>query len=495
MDNFLERLGDLNPQLLREIKGKLTKRNIILVICLSAIVQIFMASWGYDYYYFMNSLGIFALLIVGTYNIVADIIKEEKNGTLDFIRLAPRSASNIIIGKILGVPILLYFFIASVLPLHFITSIKTGIPLLSLIVWYLIIFISCIFFYSAAMLFFGLVQFGIKDNNSNSKAFLASSVVVLFSSIGYLNSYSYTGNAFSWLILFYPNNLFSSLGIYSDSLSFYGISLSGKPAIGIAFILFNYGLWIYWIWQGLKRRFRNPNSTLFSKKQSYFISASFIFMAVGFSVTTDSKYELSINFAILQIVLLLLFFGLTAALNQDRQTLQDWSRYRHQNTERCSLIEDLIWGEKSPATVAIAINLLITVGYSLISILLSPLEEYKISTFVGFLLMILVVVRIAINWQLNLFKSKNQQKTIIALSKNVGFWFFFGILFYMIFGGGGNWLTLSLILPIAAIANLNAFTISLSILINLIAIGLGTLQLTEELQKAGESETKRLFSS
>ncbi|MGF1488065.1 MAG: hypothetical protein ACFBSE_13335 [Prochloraceae cyanobacterium] len=190
-----------------------------------------------------------------------------------------------------------------------------------------------------------------------------------------------------------------------------------------------------------------------------------------------------------------MFFGLTAALNQDRQTLQDWSRYRHQNTERCSLIEDLIWGEKSPATVAIAINLLIIFSYSLIWILLSALEEYKLSICVGFLLMILVLIRIAINWQLNLFKINNKQKKLISLSKNVGFWFFFGILFYMIFGVEGNWLTLSLILPVAAIVNLNAFTISLSILINLIAIAVGTLQLTEELQKAGESETKRLFSS
>lgn len=39
MNKLLDRLGDLNPQLLREIKGKLKGRNIAIAISLSAIFQ------------------------------------------------------------------------------------------------------------------------------------------------------------------------------------------------------------------------------------------------------------------------------------------------------------------------------------------------------------------------------------------------------------------------------------------------------------------------
>ncbi|NEN93889.1 MAG: hypothetical protein F6K48_35430 [Okeania sp. SIO3H1] len=59
-----------------------------------------------------------------------------------------------------------------------------------------------------------------------------------------------------------------------------------------------------------------------------------------------------------------------ASLSPQRQSVQDWARYRHQqinNDETAivkglaiSLKQDLIWGEKSPAFVAIGINLVIT---------------------------------------------------------------------------------------------------------------------------------------
>jgi len=64
---------------------------------------------------------------------------------------------------------------------------------------------------------------------------------------------------------------------------------------------------------------------------------------------------------------LLMFLALIAALTSDRQSLYDWARYRKQMVpssqklwRRYPLL-DLIWSEKSPAVVAIAINFLSSV--------------------------------------------------------------------------------------------------------------------------------------
>lgn len=47
----------------------------------------------------------------------------------------------------------------------------------------------------------------------------------------------------------------------------------------------------------------------------------------------------------------------------ERQNCLDWARYRHQQPrENRGLIGDLLWGEKSPAVVAIALQVLIVTG-------------------------------------------------------------------------------------------------------------------------------------
>ena len=125
-DKFL----NLNPQLFREIKGKLRTRNIVIVAAISAIVQFtisiaflgelptydpegilgtqrsrFCLGDGYrhslictkdmlgnwvinwqllwlDLFMALSILAIFALLVVGTYMLIADTVKEEARGTL-----------------------------------------------------------------------------------------------------------------------------------------------------------------------------------------------------------------------------------------------------------------------------------------------------------------------------------------------------------------------------------------------------------------------------
>lgn len=159
--NWLERLGDWNPQLMRELKGRLKPRNLLIAGAISIIGQflLFLLAqaqlpigteedhryctgnavnhispycvrdafdnvvinwqvWWLELFVWLSLIGIFALIVVGTYLLISDLAHEERRGTLNFIRLSPQSPENILVGKLLGVPILLYLVAVLAVPLH-----------------------------------------------------------------------------------------------------------------------------------------------------------------------------------------------------------------------------------------------------------------------------------------------------------------------------------------------------------------------------------------
>ena len=81
-----------------------------------------------DLFIILSIIGTISLLVVGTYLLIADLIREESRGTLNFIRQTPQSAHNILLGKVLGVPVLLYIFILLLFPLHLMAGFKAQIP-------------------------------------------------------------------------------------------------------------------------------------------------------------------------------------------------------------------------------------------------------------------------------------------------------------------------------------------------------------------------------
>lgn len=180
--DWLDTLGDRNPQLIRELKGRLKPLNIILAVSISVLSQflllkIFLArlpkrtrsnsiplgvdpkylnthhyctgehiyndaesghqpeyircvydglgnvivdwqKWSWDLFIVLGIIGILSLLVAGTYLLINDLNQEKRKGTLIFICSSPRSHLNIAWGKILGVPILLYLAMLLAVPLH-----------------------------------------------------------------------------------------------------------------------------------------------------------------------------------------------------------------------------------------------------------------------------------------------------------------------------------------------------------------------------------------
>lgn len=571
----LDRLGDWNPQLFRELKGRLTQKNMAIVAAIAIISQCFLllifggnvptkidpltpthsqfnryctASpppdlypnshysnpycitdllghwvinwqlWWLDIFNTLSVIGIFVLLVAGTYLLINDLSKEESRGTLDFIRLSPQSANKVLLGKIWGVPCLVYFLGFLTVPLHLIAGFQAHIPISLIFAFYGMLLASCAFFFNLALLF-GLMNSGL----GGFQPFLGSGAVLFFlfvmTGITFSSGNLIFSNPFDWVIIFYPGTILSYLAqstfLPTETIDFdyeniqnllwYGQALWHNAWLGISFSLLNYGLWTYWISQSLQRRFHNPTATWLSKSNSYWLSGTFILVVSGFVFqiipNPHFKYDIFENFAILQMFILAFVLLLIAALSPHRQTLQDWARYRHHNEHnRHSIIQDLLLGERSPSTVAIAVNLGIIFLYLIPAIVIAPLGNTRFWLLLGLFLGLNMVLMAGLFVQRILLLKTSKRKLLAALvvssfiilppiclgilglapNKVVAPWFF-------------TFFPLTILEYGAKIATV--FTVVFSILGQYLIITLAGLELKKQLEKVGESQIKTLLKS
>ncbi len=425
MQNFLERLGDWNPQLLREIRGRLKIHNVLLAISTSLLTQLVLCIFfavklppnrittasnyslyctgtknttdyrclhdGLSRYYLINwelfwqdifawlsIIVIAALLIVGTYLLTSDLATEQKRQTLNFIRFSPQSPKNVLWGKLLGVPILLYIAVAIAVPLHFWSGLEAKIPFLSILSFYALVLAACVFYYSGALLF-GLVGSWL----GSFQAWLASGIVLGFliitrlwfanvptdSPIAYIKGL----NPFYLIPHLDKSSFFTSIDLW-DKFSWFKFSLGDNFVTVVIFLVFNYIVLACFVWHALLRCFHNPNSTMLSKQQSYWLTTYFAICTLGLAnwkdiVAVASPYYhwsgLRDSITYILFLNLWLFLFLIAALVPHRQLLQDWIRYKKSFIDNScwkhSSVRDFILGEKSPALVASALNAVILI--------------------------------------------------------------------------------------------------------------------------------------
>ena len=549
-----DKFFNLNPQLFREIKGKFKTRNVVIAAAVSVIAQFFtvicflaelpqpdpdkllkvqygryalgngtsssayaqdmLGNWiinwqllWLDIFITLSVISIFALIVIGTYMLVADTVKEEERGTLNFIRLSPQSATTVLLGKILGVPILLYAAILLLFPLHLVSGLGAHIPLVMILGFYGVTIASCAFCYSLAILW-SLAS----TSFSGLKPWLASGAIgfILFilTAATFNNDRLITNATWDWLLLFNPLLVLSYLientslplnkidFVPADNLAellFYGQALWTEASVGIAFILLNFTVWTYWCWSVLKRRFHNPTNTLISKTQSYWLTGWFVIFSLGFTLQDNNSYSAEDNFIFLQMCLCMLGLVLIAALSPHRQALYDWSRYRHQTNKDGNILwKELIFGENSPSGIAILINMAIALIYITPSIFLI-LNTSDRHIFWGFLLSGLTIVIYGLVAQMfltlktrkrSIWSAVSVTSLIIVLPLCLGFadidpndralpWLFS-------------------FLPTVATEYATLSTVMLAILGQTIIISALGFQMTNQLKQAGKSETKML---
>ncbi|WYL94762.1 MAG: ABC transporter permease subunit [Gloeotrichia echinulata IR180] len=471
--------------------------------------QINMSLWWRDHWeYIFLSLTvffIFTLLVAGTYLLINDLAKEENRGTLNFIRLSPQPEASILTGKLLGVPIVIYLVILVALPLHFWAGISAKIASSYILSFYAVLAASCIFFYSAALLF-GLVSRWF----SGFQPWLGSGAVLIFLFVTMLmasNSRISLNDPISSLRLFSPLDVtkylfpkfFGYQGSPLQNLEFFSWPVGENVAVIIGLHLFNYGLWTYWIWQGMKRCFRNPNATILNKRQSYLFVACFQVMFLGFPIQNLNREAIFNNLFFLSFFNSLLILSLIAILSPHRQTIQDWARYKHQNNRHNSLWQDLISGEKSPALVAIAINLVITTT-PLIVWTIAP-DELKITSFAQ----IQVILAMALFISLMMIYATIAQLMLLMKNSKRAFWaigtvaaaMFLPALILQLLGiypskHATVWLFSTF--PWEAIQYSATTTIFMALLADFTVLALLNFQLTRQIKLAGESATKALLA-
>ncbi len=440
----LDRLGNWNPQLYREMKGRLSQSRIRLILLASALCQavilffigagipvldpemeeqydryclgplpdseyangLFLCTqdlsgqlainwrlWWLDCFTFLSMASIVILLVAGVYLLIADSQKECQQGTLNFVRLSPQSETNFIWGKILGVPSLLYGFLLTLLPLHLIAAMGAGISLTMLVGYYAVVAVGAVFFFHIAL------WIGLSGNSKNysisQSAAIAGllAVVLMIFTFTTLRDTDWEPFFLSWFTFLYPGKALvylaqstflptSTVGYLGpnelDHLRWYGGNLFKFAPLGMAFMAFNYGVGIYWSHQVLRRRFRRPLSTAWSKRQSVGVTLSLVAIANGFLFQDYEVHDyqdfLLLNLGSWQLTLCLFFLGLTLALSPQLGYLRDWSRYRHESPR-----EHRTWGwqalitENSPAQWVIAFNLLLTGLLTLPMVLLVPI--------------------------------------------------------------------------------------------------------------------------
>lgn len=506
--------SEWNPQLVRELKGRLNSKTVGSVLFLSGIIQCLIVgiasrktclyksdySSGYcpdnqvviEWQFMFNNLSFIIPLILwvgGVYLLSSDLVKEQRRGTLNFLRLSPRTSQNILIGKLLGVPVLLYLGLGLAIPLHLICAIAAGIPLGWVLGFYAVVLALGAFLYLGTLLnalFVAEVQYQSIISSALAGWLGYSLVSFILYYLSWKNS-DFNEFAFKW---------------------FFSEDFGKNYNLAFAWLCFSFIGGIYWIWQGLNRYFKNPNGTLLSKAQSYGLTASFQIWILGMFYPWISpsaiEEELMPLMSIMSVLTLFMFLLIIPAISTWRPNLLDWARYAHENRRkrvhhRHSKWQDWMWGEKSPSVVAIAINFGIVAVIWIPWILLwhGSFEE-TLKAGLGLVMTLnLIWIYSAIAQSLSLIKSPkpvllSMGMVIVALTLPLlVFVLFFKTVsvhttLWMLFVFGSPWF---------ALPEASTMAILVSLLGQFVAITALMLTLNYQIHQAGVSHSKLLFAS
>ncbi|NER27568.1 MAG: ABC transporter permease [Symploca sp. SIO1C4] len=551
--NLIESIGDFNPQLLREFKGRLKLPNVLITVVVSLVWQFWqfeslylrlsvkicgtnstyykadqcleesagnwIIKWSHlwkELFVSLSMMSILILLVGGTFLLISDLCQEERRGTLNFIRLSPQSEKSIILGKMLGVPVLLYLLVIVALPFHWWAALAAGIPVGKILFVYTIIVASCMLFYPAALLC-SLIVAGRSRLMSWLgwlMPWLGSSVVLAFLFVMIEPPWVCIDYPLAWLRLFSPFDpiiylfqdnyyeYYDNCHWFGSGWQWYYLPVGASDLSFVGFVVLNYGLLSYWIGQGLKRCFRNPNATIVSKQQSYLLVACLEILILGCFGQEEPQYPFH-NWASNQLHYLAFFnavllFGLIAILSPSRQILQDWERSRREQFPNSRgfpnsiLVQDLVLGHNSPAVLAMAINIAIAIIPLVIWSLFGPFDyQHKIQALLNVALFVSLMMISATTAQLMLML-KTQKRALWATGTVVAAVLLTQVILAMLgFQFDYNPLLGPFsIFPSANIEHTAMTTVFMAILGKWIVLALLNLQLTRQLRRAGESASQ-----
>jgi hypothetical protein len=357
---LIDRLGNWNPQLLRELRGRLKPHTVIAAVSFSVIFQIILLliaspnsrpvpeSCWLDLWQIITWMLPYVTFTLGSYWIVNDIGQEQKRGTLNFIRLSPCPAWQILLGKMLGVPVLLYIFLGLMVPLHCLAGLQAGVSLPLIASVYLMLPLGCAICYSVVMLC-GLVSETQRTGNPpQATAFGVGAIACCAIAPLYMS----WNTAITWRPLLANSEIF---GYPHPVVSWFLLPINNIGVVSHTFSLVVLGTTAFLLWRILLRNFNKPRSTAIGKRQSYAILAGIEVLALGFFLPTSVVDEQNATLAAISMYVLtvMLLLVLMLAICPQRQALLEWVRYDSPGWQ------SLIWSDRSPLLVAVIIHLIV----------------------------------------------------------------------------------------------------------------------------------------
>ncbi|MGD1857888.1 MAG: hypothetical protein ACFB2W_26930 [Leptolyngbyaceae cyanobacterium] len=353
--DWINHIGNWNPQFLRECRGHLKPRSVIAAVGTSVLLQVLLILSQTSVY---NDIRISArnifqiltwtlpyfLLVVGGYYLVNDLAQEEKRGTLNFIRLSPRPAKEILLGKLLGVPILPYLIVLSAVPLHIWATWQAQVSILFLVSYYGLLIATAILCFSLALLT-GITHQLRPKQTPASIAFAALGLFLFAPGLMFWNTN---------LIWHHFENADRAFYLNSSpiSISWLYINLTNNSLINHGFVLLNLAIMTGFVWKMLERLFYQPRATLLSKRLSYSLTAYLNVLSWGF-FQNNQGWDSITAFALLYGANFALMLLLISTLTPQRQQLFDWLSSHQSN------VTTRLWNDKSPAVTAVGVNILI----------------------------------------------------------------------------------------------------------------------------------------
>jgi len=289
--------------------------------------------------------------------------------------------------------------------------------------------------------------------------------------------------------------------------------LSDEPWQLILWTLITIGTSAYWVWQATNRMFRNPHGTLLSKQQSYWLVGGVQIWLLGLFWSLPRQFltnQGALFWCLFGISLFSLFvlLAVSFAISPQRQALLDWARYGQFQRDHITVnnmpvsLQDWLWSEKSPSSIAIALNLAITAIVWFPWLLLFPTGvDDKVKAIAGLLLCANLIGFYALLIQLMLIIRR--KKPLIWAGSTLSLTIFVPLFILSViqaeFTSGvqlpGLWLVSVFGVPWMILEQTSAFTVLFSVL-GQWAIMAGLIwQLTRQLKRIGESASKPLFAN
>ncbi len=348
--------------------------------------------WYQDIFITLSGVMSVSLMGLGVFLLTNNLVDEKRRGTLNFLRMSPRSAWTILAGKLVGVPICLYLAIAAMLPFQTYAALSAGIHGVHLLGFNVAILSQTLILYAVGLLL-GLA----------TRAFVLLSLVPWLVTVG--------GLAFQWLVSMTslaiwdghtPTTvlnwavLFSPVGSAGYFIDFNHLA-QAPSGLNLAFGIFRINFaeytmltvlhacgWGVVLGHALQRRFEHPNQSLLARRYSYLLTGVFMGLVLGWSDPNIESYHLLPLLAVIALFGMFYSFVLVVSLTCDRQTLQDWARFRtarlpHEG--RLPLGKDLLIGDTSSPILAIGLNLLLMATLFMVWLMLS--HQSVVSTKLG----------------------------------------------------------------------------------------------------------------